>query len=159
MSDAQFISSQCVSLDGEEIDTSASDSPLGIAFAISTTTQDFQSARQLCRSKEQRDVASFHTQQELDLMIALLNEVADTSQVWIGLFDDSSNITVETSDTSRFSWVDGTTLDLGVTPGQFPWRSGEPNNFGGRESCVEYEPQHCINFFGFCNLFHLGCPP
>ena len=138
MSGIQFISTQCISSDGGEIVNNGNNNQLGIAFEVSTTTQDFQSARQLCRSEGQRDVASLHTQQELDLVMALLSEISDTSRVWIGLLDDSFDSTVETSDTSRFRWVDGTTLDLGSTPGQFPWRRGEPNNFGGgQEDCVE----------------------
>lgn len=53
-------------------------------------------------------------------------------------------------DTSRFFFVDGAEegLEFFAEPGQTPWESAQPNNFGGNDDCVLYA--HTPNFARGC---------
>ncbi|XP_048017264.1 ladderlectin-like [Megalobrama amblycephala] len=66
-------------------------------------------------------LASVHNKPENDFLLGLLP--SSSTQTWSGAHDGEQD--------AQWLWTDGTVIDY------TNWCSGEPNNFGGPENCVE----------------------
>ncbi|CAJ1076643.1 macrophage mannose receptor 1-like [Xyrichtys novacula] len=86
-------------------------------------------AQSYCREKY-TDLASVHNQEESDQLVAAAQKTYQ-DDVWIGLYDSP--------DSWRWSFEDEGYYSGGES-GFRRWASGQPNNFGGDQTCVLMAP-------------------
>jgi len=72
------------------------------------------------------NLVSIQSQEENDCLLAALNAIGQTGIIWIGLNDEA----VE----GEFVWYDQSPVTY------TNWATGEPNNSGGNEDCVQIYP-------------------
>ncbi|XP_073672069.1 uncharacterized protein [Paramisgurnus dabryanus] len=89
-------------------------------YLISSEQKSWSDSRRYCRERG-ADLIIINNRQEQNF---IQNNYGNDKH-WIGLTD--------TEVEGRWKWVDGSTLTSGF------WKSGDPNNLGGKEDCVETE--------------------
>ena len=85
---------------------------------------DWNSAKSACEALGS-NLAVLNSKAELREFPQLLKSAGASKHWWIGLYRDPKN-------EGRWLWVDGSTLFL------TSWDTGEPNNVGSNEDCVEF---------------------
>ncbi|XP_072021026.1 uncharacterized protein [Amphiura filiformis] len=105
----------------------------GYCYFISTgssrTGLSFHAAQRACQSMG-AELTSIHSEAENDFIYQLM-ETRGKRIVWTGLHD--------TSREGSFEWTDGTPLDYSN------WKSGEPNDSGFGEDCVDMSSYAVVN--------------
>ncbi|XP_044038563.1 macrophage mannose receptor 1-like [Siniperca chuatsi] len=95
-------------------------------YVIVEKAKTWAEAQSYCRWKY-TDLATVENKEELDKLVAAAQEHYN-GQVWIGLYDDINS----------WRWSLKKEGYYGEGEAEFRmWNSGEPNNFGGYETCAE----------------------
>ncbi|XP_032077963.1 C-type lectin mannose-binding isoform-like [Thamnophis elegans] len=111
-----------------------------LCYKVFEEQKNWEDAEMFCRKhKPGCHLASIHGQEESDdLAKHLTAHLRTKTDVWIGLHDPNKTRTWEWSDRSH--------------PNYFNWNTGEPNNAGGNEYCVQLRAQS-----GFKNWNDIRC--
>ncbi|XP_059407723.1 CD209 antigen-like protein E [Carassius carassius] len=88
-----------------------------VCFFMSTESKSWSDSRQYCRDRG-ADLVIINTEEKQRFISSLVKE-----RVWIGLSDRENE--------GVMKWVDNSTLNKGF------WLNGEPNNYAGKEDCIE----------------------
>ncbi|XP_073730767.1 uncharacterized protein [Misgurnus anguillicaudatus] len=88
-------------------------------YFISSEQKSWYESRRYCRERG-ADLIIINNKEEQDFI-----KNAGIQHIWIGLSDSD--------DDGKWKWVDNSTLTTSF------WKSGDPNNHGGNEDCVETE--------------------
>ncbi|XP_053335428.1 CD209 antigen-like protein E [Clarias gariepinus] len=102
---------------------------------MSNEYKNWTESRQDC-IKRGADLVIINSREEQEFIIKQVN---GKIQAWIGLSDRETE--------GEWKWVDGTPLTT-----EF-WASGEPNNGGGDENCVEFYSGDTGNFWNDLKCF------
>ena len=88
-------------------------------YKFSLDEKDWAEAEKSC-NQEDAHLTSIFSDKEASF-IRCLQDASSTHQTWIGGKRSGSN----------FAWIDGTSFDYDN------WNTGEPDNQGGEENCIE----------------------
>ena len=90
-----------------------------VCYKFNLTEMDWNGAKSAC-NQVGAHLTSVHSQEEA-AFIRALQDPNSVHKTWIGGQRNGNN----------FEWIDGTPFDFGY------WNTGEPNNAGGSENCIE----------------------
>ena len=96
----------------------------GECFKVHSNPLDWNSAKSACEALGS-SLAVLNSKAKLREFIQLLKSAGASKLLWIGLHRDPKN-------ERRWRWVNG------PTPYFTSWDTGEPNNHGSNEDCVEF---------------------
>ena len=96
----------------------------GECFKVHSNPLDWNSAKSACEALGS-SLAVLNSKAKLGEFIQLLKSAGASKLLWIGLYRDPKN-------ERRWRWVNG------PTPYFTSWDTGEPNNYGSNEDCVEF---------------------
>ena len=96
----------------------------GECFKVHSNPLDWNSAKSACETLGS-SLSVLNSTAELGEFIQLLKSAGASKLLWIGLHRDPKN-------ERQWRWVNG------PTPYFTSWDTGEPNNYGSNEDCVEF---------------------
>ncbi|XP_019643119.1 PREDICTED: hepatic lectin-like [Branchiostoma belcheri] len=95
---------------------------LEVCYKVFAALKTFSKSAETCRA----DGGTLAMPRDAGIDNFLVSLMKQTFDFWIGLHDERQE--------GKWEWIDGTSLGTGYNR----WKSGQPNNYGGKQHCALY---------------------